>query len=588
MTDTVKIPIRVFTSYELLHEYYGDSNLMELGMYEDNDRLKVGHAPNAYSFNPQYFTGDLNYVPNYVPDSPFDPVPPTVPPTEPPTEPPTPTPTPDNISLMYVRPRYSYFEDEETGQAYYSNYVDNLWSGVQDPQDPTVQYTPGRMYLRMEDAPGQVLLKSTLEYGTEDGDHAIGVHEYFDIDATNNEITVTTYLLGEEDSHQLPSSTYTVSEYNAAFYATDEEIDFGCGSPTFPIQQEFNQDEIESYLTTEMGATSFGNAVVTNVDLREVENTNVIIPTAVLDSENELLYDEATSNILAVIMTKVSPNLTAPDYAEGIFSDSDCAGIIDTEQQIDSTNHPNNALDRFAELDYIDYKVLSGKKVTLWDVTGDSWSLLMHSTTESEEMPMPTHYIAINLPIMDANGEGTVIDNVLIELKTNRFPNDEVPAVEWTITSTAQTPSFNTITEPFATVSDYLTEYNYTDVLTINGAEFIEVDLNNIFSIIETAGNWQSEQLNIDDADIRYSNSFSTFVRVHNTDDQGKYYKKEYNLTEAAVTGEDGVWDRWFSSNQEILNFNETCDIIYNGGIYTNVIIEAKPHYTVANENNEE
>lgn len=84
MTDTVKIPIRVFTSYELLTEYYGDSNLMELGMYEDGDTLVVGHAPTAYSFSPQYFTGEVPTVPNYVPDSPFDPVPPTVPPTEPP------------------------------------------------------------------------------------------------------------------------------------------------------------------------------------------------------------------------------------------------------------------------------------------------------------------------------------------------------------------------------------------------------------------------------------------------------------------------------------------------------------------------
>ena len=84
MTDTVKIPIRVFTSYELLTEYYGDSNLMELGMYEDGDTLVVGHAPTAYSFSPQYFTGEVPTVPNYVPDSPFGPEPTPVPPTEPP------------------------------------------------------------------------------------------------------------------------------------------------------------------------------------------------------------------------------------------------------------------------------------------------------------------------------------------------------------------------------------------------------------------------------------------------------------------------------------------------------------------------
>lgn len=93
MTDTVKIPIRVFTSYELLTEYYGDSNLMELGMYEDGDTLVVGHAPNAYSFNPQYFTGETQYVPNYVPDSPFTP-PTEEPTTEAPTEEPTTTEAP--------------------------------------------------------------------------------------------------------------------------------------------------------------------------------------------------------------------------------------------------------------------------------------------------------------------------------------------------------------------------------------------------------------------------------------------------------------------------------------------------------------
>ena len=85
MKEEVRIPMRVFTSYELLHEYYGDdSNLLELGLYESDETLVVGHSPNAYSFNPQYFTGENQYVPNYVPDSPFDPVPPTVPPTEPP------------------------------------------------------------------------------------------------------------------------------------------------------------------------------------------------------------------------------------------------------------------------------------------------------------------------------------------------------------------------------------------------------------------------------------------------------------------------------------------------------------------------
>ena len=83
--ETVKIPLKIFTSYEALTEYYGENNTsLELGMYESSDELVVGHAPTAYSFSPQYFTGEVPIVPNYVPDSPFGPEPTPVPPTEPP------------------------------------------------------------------------------------------------------------------------------------------------------------------------------------------------------------------------------------------------------------------------------------------------------------------------------------------------------------------------------------------------------------------------------------------------------------------------------------------------------------------------
>lgn len=71
MTDT-KIPMRIFTSYEALTEYYGERPDMELGLYVSDEKLLVGHAPTAYSFNPQYFTGVNELEPNYVPASPID------------------------------------------------------------------------------------------------------------------------------------------------------------------------------------------------------------------------------------------------------------------------------------------------------------------------------------------------------------------------------------------------------------------------------------------------------------------------------------------------------------------------------------
>lgn len=71
MTDT-KIPMRIFTSYEALTEYYGERTDMELGLYVSDEKLLVGHTPTAYSFNPQYFTGVNELEPNYVPASPID------------------------------------------------------------------------------------------------------------------------------------------------------------------------------------------------------------------------------------------------------------------------------------------------------------------------------------------------------------------------------------------------------------------------------------------------------------------------------------------------------------------------------------
>lgn len=105
--ETVKIPLKIFTSYEALTEYYGENNTsLELGMYESSYELVVGHAPTAYSFSPQYFTGEVPTVPNYVPDSPF--TPPTEEPT-PTTEAPTPTtqaPVVDYSEPFWIQPEY--------------------------------------------------------------------------------------------------------------------------------------------------------------------------------------------------------------------------------------------------------------------------------------------------------------------------------------------------------------------------------------------------------------------------------------------------------------------------------------------------
>ena len=115
MKEEVRIPMRVFTSYELLHEYYGDdSNLLELGLYESGETLVVGHSPNAYSFNPQYFTGENQYVPNYVPDSPFTP-PTEEPTTEAPTEEPTTTEAPAG---GVADPVLTYFLSPVDGENY--------------------------------------------------------------------------------------------------------------------------------------------------------------------------------------------------------------------------------------------------------------------------------------------------------------------------------------------------------------------------------------------------------------------------------------------------------------------------------------
>lgn len=71
MTDT-KIPMRIFTSYEALTEYYGERPDMELGLYVSDEKLLVGHTPTAYSFNPQYFTDENELMSDYVPESPID------------------------------------------------------------------------------------------------------------------------------------------------------------------------------------------------------------------------------------------------------------------------------------------------------------------------------------------------------------------------------------------------------------------------------------------------------------------------------------------------------------------------------------
>ena len=70
--DDIKIPMKIFQTYEELTEYYKDGVEMELGLYESEGKLLVGHAPTAYSFNPQYFTGNNELMPDYVPESPID------------------------------------------------------------------------------------------------------------------------------------------------------------------------------------------------------------------------------------------------------------------------------------------------------------------------------------------------------------------------------------------------------------------------------------------------------------------------------------------------------------------------------------
>lgn len=113
--ETVKIPLKIFTSYEALTEYYGENNTsLELGMYESSYELVVGHAPTAYSFSPQYFTGEVPTVPNYVPDSPFTP-PTEEPTTEAPTEAPTTTEAPAG---GVADPVLTYFLNPVEGENY--------------------------------------------------------------------------------------------------------------------------------------------------------------------------------------------------------------------------------------------------------------------------------------------------------------------------------------------------------------------------------------------------------------------------------------------------------------------------------------
>lgn len=111
--ETVKIPLKIFTSYEALTEYYGENNTsLELGMYESSDELVVGHAPTAYSFSPQYFTGEVPTVPNYVPDSPFTP-PTEEPTTEAPTEEPTTTEAPSTVATPTIEYALYHIDGDE-------------------------------------------------------------------------------------------------------------------------------------------------------------------------------------------------------------------------------------------------------------------------------------------------------------------------------------------------------------------------------------------------------------------------------------------------------------------------------------------
>lgn len=113
--DDIKIPMKIFQTYEELTEYYKDGVDMELGLYVSEGKLLVGHAPTAYSFNPQYFTGNNELMPDYVPESPIDY---------------TITATPNNTTYGYVTGGGTYPQHSEiTLNAYaYNGYKFDKWS----------------------------------------------------------------------------------------------------------------------------------------------------------------------------------------------------------------------------------------------------------------------------------------------------------------------------------------------------------------------------------------------------------------------------------------------------------------------------
>lgn len=502
MKEEVRIPMRVFTSYELLHEYYGDdSNLLELGLYESDETLVVGHSPNAYSFNPQYFTGENQYVPNYVPDSPFDPVPPTVPPTEPPT--PTPTPTPVSMNkYFYIKPE-KIGDDPEGGGQY------GIPIGIlNESHTPLVTTKTSLAFIKFNgDISFTTNGAATFDSGDPDYTEEYFYNDY-EYNANNNTVAVKLRVDHQGTVSTLLEHTYTFDEYLEYIYGQNKNIDFGMD--VFPIGICFGHQELENFLKQEISeGIEITKVAAYDIDAPLNNDILFVIPAAVLDEESDV-YSADYVTLLNNYKSIVSPNVTqSTNYKEGLlpFYGLTSCGIVDLENNIDSNNNPNTLTDALELTDFIVVGISENQEYKIGDGDGLDPDILMLA-------PNAEINLDVTATVEGAEKLATYHFNICID-------NDEVVAIATTDQGSERTKRLS--------ISDCVSMTNYTDVYTTpNGIEMVPIRVINIVKTVLGTGSYNWEDTVLTEG--------TGLIILCETDEGNKYYEYTMNINMGAGT----------------------------------------------------
>ena len=227
--DDIKIPMKIFQTYEELTEYYKDGVDMELGLYVSEGKLLVGHTPTAYSFNPQYFTDENELMPDYVPESPIDY---------------TITATSNNTTYGYVTGGGTYPQHSEiTLNAYaYNGYKFDKWSnGVETSAYTFAVEEDANLVGNFVDNTYTVTTKpSAPGIGTTTGDGvyiagtsvtvtATPAEGYYFADTWRDEDTLEYVMVGDEYTFTVEKNTnlMAIFAHYRTVSATPNNVDYG-------------------------------------------------------------------------------------------------------------------------------------------------------------------------------------------------------------------------------------------------------------------------------------------------------------------------------------------------------------------------